>query len=430
MKIMNLHVENIKRIKVVDITPKGNTVLITGQNGNGKSSTIDSIAWALGGKSLIPAKPIRDGEKTGEIKIDLGQYVVTRNWTSPETSYLTVDTKDGGSLRAPQETLNRLIGDLSFDPLEFTAMDPKKRFELLRKITGINFTELDKEYEEKFIERRGVKKYLAEAQTLIKDQPEIEKPPTPVDLSPLQEKQRQAYDHNRRIEQSKQEVSDIKNQLKSFSVLMKEYREDFDRLEAEKKRLNTKMERGLKLIAEQDELLKAKLPGAEKELMDVDETQKAINDCLEERRLHEEYLTKKARTDSIEESAQKYTTQTTELTERLEQIIKAKAVVMQETKMPIDGLDFGENEILFNRIPFGQLAMSEQIRVSVAIAMAQNPKLKIVIINNGSLLDQAALDMVSKLADKNDFQVWIERVAERAEGNSIYIEDGQVHNVQ
>ena len=59
MKIISLYVENIKKIKAVEIKPEGNTVIISGKNGNGKSSTIDSISMALGGKKLIQTNSLR-----------------------------------------------------------------------------------------------------------------------------------------------------------------------------------------------------------------------------------------------------------------------------------------------------------------------------------------------------------------------------------
>ncbi len=57
MRILRLQSENIKRLSAVDITPDGSTVIIGGRNAQGKSSVLDSIAYALGGAKLLPAKP-------------------------------------------------------------------------------------------------------------------------------------------------------------------------------------------------------------------------------------------------------------------------------------------------------------------------------------------------------------------------------------
>ena len=52
--IVTLEAENIKRLKAVEITPEGNLVVVGGKNAQGKSSVMDSIAYALGGKKLVP----------------------------------------------------------------------------------------------------------------------------------------------------------------------------------------------------------------------------------------------------------------------------------------------------------------------------------------------------------------------------------------
>ena len=90
MQIVGLQVENFKRIKAVEIIPQGNTVIISGANGQGKTSILDAIWTALGGakadKALGTIEPIRDGEKKAVISVDLGDIKVTRKWTSNDSS--------------------------------------------------------------------------------------------------------------------------------------------------------------------------------------------------------------------------------------------------------------------------------------------------------------------------------------------------------
>ena len=50
VKINALELENVKRIKAVKIDPTQNGLtIIGGDNNQGKTSVLDSIAWALGG---------------------------------------------------------------------------------------------------------------------------------------------------------------------------------------------------------------------------------------------------------------------------------------------------------------------------------------------------------------------------------------------
>jgi len=50
IKINKLEIENVKRVKAVKIEPSANGLtVIGGKNRQGKTSVLDSIAWALGG---------------------------------------------------------------------------------------------------------------------------------------------------------------------------------------------------------------------------------------------------------------------------------------------------------------------------------------------------------------------------------------------
>lgn len=57
-----LELENVKRIKAVQMQPSATGLtVIGGRNGQGKTSVLDAICWALGGKSYQPSSAHRDG---------------------------------------------------------------------------------------------------------------------------------------------------------------------------------------------------------------------------------------------------------------------------------------------------------------------------------------------------------------------------------
>ena len=104
-----------------------------------------------------------------------------------------------------------------------------------------------------------------------------------------------------------------------------------------------------------------------------------------------------------------------------------RAAAITAAQMPIEGISFGEGEVLFNGLPFVQSSSAQQLRVSVAIAMAANPKLRVLRIKDGSLLDESNLALIAEMAERDDYQVWIERVD--ASGKvGIVMEDGAVAN--
>ena len=60
MKINKLEIENVKRIKAVRLKPAQNGLTVIGGNNNqGKTSVLDSIAWALGGEKYRPSEAAR-----------------------------------------------------------------------------------------------------------------------------------------------------------------------------------------------------------------------------------------------------------------------------------------------------------------------------------------------------------------------------------
>jgi len=113
------------------------------------------------------------------------------------------------------------------------------------------------------------------------------------------------------------------------------------------------------------------------------------------------------------------------ITEQMEAREKAKQDAIAAASMPVEGLGFGEGIVLYNGIPFEQASSAEQLRVSLAIAMAGNPKLRVIRIQDGSLLDDTSLAAIAQMAKDGEYQVWIERVDTSGQVG-IVIDDGAV----
>src|SRR6202035_4916542 len=137
LRIYELRAENFKRLSAVTIRPDGSVIIISGKNGAGKSSAIDAIAVAIGGKKAAPAEPIRKGQDKAEINLDLGRYKVRRTFhrdadTGETRSALYLEQADGTRPRSPQAMLDDLMGELAFDPLDFLRKPAKDRFDTLK----------------------------------------------------------------------------------------------------------------------------------------------------------------------------------------------------------------------------------------------------------------------------------------------------------
>ncbi|MEW5876412.1 MAG: AAA family ATPase, partial [Candidatus Zixiibacteriota bacterium] len=138
-RVIRLAASNVKRLRAVDITPDPNSplVIIGGNNGEGKSSAIDSILYALGGKDAVCADPIRHGQTKASAEVDLGAYIAKRRF-SPAGQTLELKTKEGLNVPSPQTVLDNLRGVLNFDPLAFSRMNAKARFDTLRELVHLD----------------------------------------------------------------------------------------------------------------------------------------------------------------------------------------------------------------------------------------------------------------------------------------------------
>ena len=114
------------------------------------------------------------------------------------------------------------------------------------------------------------------------------------------------------------------------------------------------------------------------------------------------------------------------LTDAIEARNQQKKDAIAAAEMPVDGLTFGEGIVLLNGHPLDQASGAEQLRTSVAIAMAMNPTLRVIRVRDGNALDDNHLRMLGEMADEKGYQVWIERRLDASGAVGFYIEDGEV----
>jgi bacterioferritin (cytochrome b1) len=131
-------------------------------------------------------------------------------------------------------------------------------------------------------------------------------------------------------------------------------------------------------------------------------------------------------------NAKKYEDEADTLTENIKARNEAKDAAIAAAKMPVPGLGFGvdtkgDGIVLLNGVPFEQASDSDRLRTSVAIAMAANPKLRVIRVRDGSLLDEDSMRILGEMCDASDFQCWIETVASDGK-DAFVIVDGHVRD--
>lgn len=409
MKIVQLTAENVKKLKIVDITPTKDFIQITGKNGSGKTSVLDSIWWALAGADGIQEQPIRKGEEKATIKVDLGEMIVTRKFTKAGTT-LSIENAEGFKAPSPQSMLDVIIGNLTFDPLEFSRMPAKEQFDALRRIADvkINFDDLAKSDKADTEKRRDINRDIKNLEGELASITVSDDAPTEfVNVGDLIKQLGDTEDRNAVLREREIEKENSQLKIKRMEERMAAIKAELAQLDGDIMIEKAKIEGLPPIVYESTDPIKARIASAE-----------AINKVhtLKQRRgeINAKVALKQKEADTL----------TASLNDRA--ALKLKAI--QESKMPITGLTLGEGDVLFNDIPFVQLSAAEQLRVSVAIAMSANPKLKIIRIKDGSLLDDDSLKMIQEMSGEKQYQVWIERV-ETTGKVGIVMEDGEVASV-
>lgn len=427
LKIHKLISENVKKLRAVSITPDGNLVKITGANGSGKTSTLNSIWWALAGAGVVQASPIRNGEESATIKLDLGELIVTRRFDRTDggeyTTSVRVTDPDGAQLSKPQDILNRLAGPggLAFDPLAFARAKPKEQFETLRRfVPGLDFDKIDGLNRADFDRRTAINREAAQkrAQANAIDIPEAT-PKERVDETAIVEEIEAVGKHNGDIEarklrreQAAAAITPKRDAAEGHRIRAAELRRQADDEETKAKTADTEADELKKKLDEAPPLPEPKDPAAIKARF---EEAKRTNAAVEQA-LRRETLLAEAR--DAEQQAEA-------LTAKIDARNQDKREKIAAAKMPVDGLGFGEDCITFNGVPFNQASDAEQLRASIAIAMAANPRLKVILVRDGSLLDRKSMALLGEMADTHDCQVWVEAVDDSGEVG-IVMEDGAV----
>lgn len=429
MKVIQLVAENFKRLQAVEITPEGNVVTIGGRNGSGKSSVLDAIYVALVGRSAAPPKPVRNGEESCVIKLDLGELKVTRRFAvkegAPFTDSLKVENADGLRYGKPQEVLDALLGEIGFDPLEFANMKPKEQAETLLQMVplSVDLDEIAELDTSDYQKRRDLNRDAAGLQAQIAAIPKEEVPPDLPDRQALVDQLGRAAEHNGAIERERFARQQTRRNIDGLIESRDSKRARADQLRAEAAALDDEANQiNTDITAAEEELGKLK-PLAEP----IDAA--AIQQQLTQAEALLARAERQSRRADLEVRHAKLTEESQALTDAMASRAKARNDALAAAKMPIEGLAFALDEkghpvVQFGGVPFEQASSAEQIRASTKIAMEANPQLRVLRIKDGSLLDDDTMKLLAEMAAEDDFQLWIERVG--TGGVGIVMENGEV----
>lgn len=412
VRIVRLQAENIKRIQAVDITPDKDLVIVAGQNAQGKSSVLDAITYALGGKDAVPAEPIRDGAKSAKVVIDCGDFIATREFSS-SGQRLILKSKEGVPIARPQDFLDGLLSKLSFDPLEFSRMKADARIKTLLSLTeGLDdkLTDIDRRRATAFDKRKeynaSVKTYNGQLAGM--EAPKPDWPQGEVCLDSFNEKRKEI-----------QERIDANNAVRAeLRILDNRQADEWQQVQITRERYlaaKAKHDATVQLCGEQAKIVE-KLVDPDISTVDTE-----LNAAIEQNKL----AAKRQQYEKVSKAKSDAEAWADKFTEQIASYDREKETTLAAAVLPIPGLAFADGDVRYNNQLFDQLAQSEQLRVSLSMGMAANPKLHVILVKDASLLDEVNIDIARQMAKEKNYQIWMECVGDRDDA-TVVIEDGSV----
>lgn len=409
IKINAFELENVKRIKAVALkpTPSGLTV-IGGDNNQGKTSVLDTIAWALGGDRYKPSNPARDGSVVPpSIRVTLSNGLIVERTGKNNTLKVT----DPNGNRHGQQLLNSFIEELALNLPKFMESPDREKANTLLQIIGVGdqLRELERRETELYNRRRVVGQEADRKKKFAMEMPMYQDAPAePVSAYELIQRQQAILAINGENQRKRQMASQLEfqcNQLKNQVA------------DAENK---------LAALREALSAAVADLETARKSAADLhDESTAQIERDLQ----NIEVINVKVRANSdrqkAEMEAQQYQYQYDELTNELENTRQEKRDLLNNAVLPLPGLSVEDGELTYMGKKWDGMSGSDQLKVATAIVRALNPMCGFVLIDKLEQMDLKTMQEFGAWLQSQNLQAIATRVSRGSEC-TIIIEDGQV----
>lgn len=426
--LTRLEVRNFKKIRagVWDLEPGLNRLTSDGKNKQGKTSVLHAIRTLFEGAGAVPPEP-----RNSEAESDDEAFVrgcLSNGWTIKRTftekgTYLHVEGPNG--LQGKQGHISPWLGNGHFNPLGFFKLSAEEQARALLSLSSVEdlegrLTELEAEEKAVYEERTP---YISEKRRLrAVPKPEGERP-TPISvneemeqLGRLQKEQREWQDERRelnalesqfnglerRADETRAEIADLEARLEKARDRLTKTGEDMaevsDAIEAQKEKLSEEPD-----VQSQIEEVQARIEKAE-------EVQDALEPWKEWERAQEQLEDVEARVE--------------DLTEAIEDTRRARKELISEADFPVDGLSFtAEGEVLLNGHPLEQASGRERIELGVTAALAHDPELRIVLVDEGDAVDSEGIENLREVCREHGLQVVLARLGLEGAGE-LEVVDG------
>ena len=406
VKINALELENVKRIKAVKIDPTQNGLtIIGGDNNQGKTSVLDSIAWALGGDKNKPSNAAREGSTIPPVlKVTLSNGIIVER--KGKNSSLKVTDPSGK--KAGQNLLNSFIEQLALDLPKFMNKTNKEKAEVLLNIIGVGdqLAVYQKQENELYQERLTVGRIADQKAKFAKEQPFFEDAPKDL-VSPqdLINQQQAILAQNGENQRKREKVTQYEYQVKTLTDEVARYEQMLNQKKEELNKATYDLS-----VAKTDalDLLDQSTDELEKNLAEIEETNRKVRANLDK--------------EKAEEEAKGYKSQYDNLTNQIEDVRKQKYDLLNNADLPLPELSIEDNELTYKGKKWDSMSGSDQLRVSTAIVRKLNPD---CLLDKLEQMDLRTLTEFNAWLEQEGLQAIATRVSTGDEC-SVIIEDGYV----
>ena len=435
LKFTHLEVENFKNIdkKIVEIN--GQHMLIAGKNGAGKSSLIQALLSPIDSK-LQPTQVTKKGEEKASTKVVIAgtlhgeatEYTLETYYTPKnQKGRLVMYNSKGEIVKSPASMLKQMIGNVTFDIFKFLDDTKANKIKVLKELSGVSeiIWKLDQErktlYDERTFKNKKVDELEVQMNTHGLNQDEIDKYSEQIDTTSIQAEMEA-------VGKKIATYNDIKSRTEGFGRLAVEQDSIIEkakfRIEELKEMIAQEDKKISDALMEQQQALLQKEKGEMWLQKNPEPSVTEISQRLTEATNHNNEYNRVLQLQERHKELHKTKEESMKLSDQIQAIDEKKDETIKNSKLPIKGLTFTDEEIYFNGLPMeeGQINTAKLIDIGLEISMALNPNLKVVFLHEGSLLDQESLDLIIKKVEKKGYQLIAEIVNNEADVSIEFIE--------
>ena len=409
VKINKLEIENVKRVKAVMIEPTANGLTILGGNNNqGKTSVLDSIAWALGGNKYKPSKATREGSMNPpSLRVELSNGLIVER--KGKNSDLKVTDPAGG--RAGQQLLDSFVEEFALNLPKFMESTPKEKAATLLRIIGVGdkLYALDNQESQLYNERLTIGRVADQKKKFAAEQPQYPEAPNDlVSIADLITQQQTILARNGENAQKRLNQEKIKNELHQSEARLAQLKEALAAEEATHDKLF-----GDYVIANKsiEDLVDESTAEIEQSIANIEEINRKVRANLDKAK--------------AEEDAAEFAAKYEALSVEIQKVRDERSQLLESADLPLPGLSVEDGELVFEGQKWDNMSGSQQLRISTAIVRKLKPDCGFVLLDKLEQMDLPTLTEFGQWLESVGLQAIATRVSS-GEECQIIIEDGYV----